>query len=69
VPEPDAEAVFEDIRRGAPPPRARDRGLTVKHLAQFFNTAIWSGFDDSENVRSTAFHHQAFVLIVHRLHS
>ncbi|OAX36226.1 DnaJ-domain-containing protein [Rhizopogon vinicolor AM-OR11-026] len=49
APEPDAEAVFEDIRRGAPPPRARDRGLTVRHLARFFDTTIWSGFDNSEN--------------------
>lgn len=49
TPEPDAEAVFEDIRKGAPPPRARDRGLTVRHLAQFFDATVWSGFDDSEN--------------------
>lgn len=49
APEPDAEAVFEDIRKGAPPPRARDRGLTVRHLARFFDTTVWSGFDDSEN--------------------
>ncbi|KAG2148999.1 DnaJ-domain-containing protein [Suillus bovinus] len=49
APEPDAEAVFDDIRKGAPPPRARDRGLTVRHLAQFFDATIWSDFDDSEN--------------------
>lgn len=49
APEPDAEAVFEDIRKGAPPPRARDRGLTIRHLAQFFDATIWAGFDDSEN--------------------
>ncbi|KAG2118552.1 DnaJ-domain-containing protein [Suillus cothurnatus] len=49
APEPDAEAVFEDIRKGAPPPRARDRGLTIRHLARFFDATIWSGFDDSEN--------------------
>lgn len=49
APEPDAEAVFEDIRKGAPPPRARGRGLTVRHLAQFLDATVWSGFDDSEN--------------------
>ncbi|KAK0204621.1 DnaJ domain-containing protein [Desarmillaria ectypa] len=48
-PEPDAEKVFEDIRRGVPPPRARDRGLTVRHLARFFDATIWSGFADDEN--------------------
>ncbi|KAK0469973.1 uncharacterized protein EV420DRAFT_1257249 [Desarmillaria tabescens] len=48
-PEPDAETVFEDIRKGAPPPRARDRGLTVRHLARFFDATIWSGFADDEN--------------------
>lgn len=53
APEPDAEAVFEDIRNGAPPPRVRDRGLTVRHLAQFFDATIWSDFDESKNVRST----------------
>ncbi|KAF8876738.1 DnaJ domain-containing protein [Infundibulicybe gibba] len=49
VPEADAATVFEDIRRGAPPPRARDRGMTVRHLAQFFDSSIWSNFDDDEN--------------------
>ncbi|EGN98998.1 hypothetical protein SERLA73DRAFT_34694, partial [Serpula lacrymans var. lacrymans S7.3] len=49
APEPDADAVFEDIRRGAPPPRARDRGLTVRHLSQFFSATIWSGFDDGDD--------------------
>ncbi|KAG7450990.1 DnaJ-domain-containing protein [Guyanagaster necrorhizus] len=48
-PEPDAETVFEDIRKGAPPPRARDRGLTVRHLARFFDATIWSGFADDDN--------------------
>ncbi|KAF8121833.1 DnaJ-domain-containing protein [Boletus edulis] len=47
APAPDAEAVFEDVRRGAPPPRARDRGLTVGHLSRFFDATIWSVFDDS----------------------
>ncbi|KAH7928282.1 DnaJ-domain-containing protein [Leucogyrophana mollusca] len=51
APEPDAEAVFENIRKGAaaPPPRAWDRGLSVRHLAQFFDATIWSAFDDSED--------------------
>ncbi|EMD33296.1 hypothetical protein CERSUDRAFT_160177 [Gelatoporia subvermispora B] len=49
APEPDAQTVFEDIKRGAPPPRARDRGLTVRHLAQFFDSSIYSGFDDTDN--------------------
>ncbi|KAG6816205.1 hypothetical protein H0H87_007754 [Tephrocybe sp. NHM501043] len=46
VPEPDAETVFEDIRKGAPPPRARDRGLTARHLSRFLDASLWSGFDD-----------------------
>ncbi|KAH8094576.1 DnaJ-domain-containing protein [Cristinia sonorae] len=46
VPEPDADTVFEDIKRGAAPPRARDRGLTVNHLARFFDPTQYVGFDD-----------------------
>ncbi|KAK7686133.1 hypothetical protein QCA50_010945 [Cerrena zonata] len=46
VPEPDASTVFEDIKKGAPHPRARDRGLTVRHLTQFFDVSIYKGFDD-----------------------
>lgn len=42
--------MFDDIKRGAPPPRARDRGLSVRHLEQFFNPSIYSGFGDGENV-------------------
>ncbi|KAI0048979.1 DnaJ-domain-containing protein [Auriscalpium vulgare] len=49
VPEPDADTVFEDIKRGAAPSRARDRGLTVRHLAPFLNPSIWTGFDDADN--------------------
>ncbi|KAI0951581.1 hypothetical protein AcW1_008590 [Taiwanofungus camphoratus] len=49
VPEPDAQTVFEDIKRGAPPPRARDRGLTVRHLSQFFDASIYTGYDDGPN--------------------
>ncbi|KAH9925541.1 uncharacterized protein B0H18DRAFT_876978 [Fomitopsis serialis] len=49
APEPDAGSVFEDIKRGTPPPRARDRGLTVRHLAQFFDASIYTGYDDGPN--------------------
>ncbi|KAF7967481.1 hypothetical protein HWV62_34087 [Athelia sp. TMB] len=48
VPEPDAETVFEDIRTGKAPSKARDRGLTVRHLTPFFNPTIWKGFGDAE---------------------
>jgi len=51
IPEADSKTVFEDIKRGAPPPRARDRGLTVRHLEQFFNPSIFQGFDDGPDVR------------------
>ncbi|KAG6896561.1 hypothetical protein C0992_007454 [Termitomyces sp. T32_za158] len=46
MPEPDAETVYEDIRKGAPPPRARDRGLTSRHLSRFLDASLWTGFDD-----------------------
>lgn len=52
MPEPDAADVFEDIRRGAAHPRSSGRGLTVRHLAPFFNATVWSGFDDGEDVRA-----------------
>ncbi|KAI0688217.1 hypothetical protein BC835DRAFT_1419329 [Cytidiella melzeri] len=48
IPEPDAASVFEDIKRGIPASRGRDRGLTVRHLEQFMNPTIFSGFDDGE---------------------
>lgn len=51
IPEPDAQTVFEDIRRGAPTSRGRDRGLTVKHLEQFFNPSIYSSYDEGATVR------------------
>ncbi|EJD49004.1 DnaJ-domain-containing protein [Auricularia subglabra TFB-10046 SS5] len=44
APEADAETVFEDVRHGTAPPRARDRGLTTNHLMIFFNASVWSGF-------------------------
>lgn len=50
IPEPDAADVLEEIRKGAPPPRARDRGLTVRHLTQFFDISVFDGFDDGPNV-------------------
>lgn len=43
--------MFEDIKRGAAPSRGRDRGLSVRHLEQFFDPSIYSGFDDGETVR------------------
>ncbi|ETW82939.1 hypothetical protein HETIRDRAFT_66827 [Heterobasidion irregulare TC 32-1] len=49
VPEPDVETVFEDIKKGTTPARARDRGLSVRHLAPFLNPSIWSALDDSDN--------------------
>lgn len=42
LPEPDADRVFEDIKSGVSPPRAKDRGLTVRHLERFFDPAIFS---------------------------
>ncbi|KAJ7494578.1 hypothetical protein B0H11DRAFT_1857532, partial [Mycena galericulata] len=49
APEPDDATVYEDIRKGAAPSRAQDRGLTVRHLSRFFDASIWSGVDDGEN--------------------
>ncbi|KAJ7674172.1 hypothetical protein B0H17DRAFT_1161784 [Mycena rosella] len=49
APEPDDATVYEDIRKGAAPSRAQDRGLTVRHLTRFFDASIWSGVDDGEN--------------------
>ncbi|KAH9941358.1 DnaJ-domain-containing protein [Amylocystis lapponica] len=63
VPEPDASTVFEDIKRGAAP-RTRDRGLTVRHLAQFFDPTIYSGFDDGENSFFTIYRN-LFVRLAH----
>ncbi|EEB90261.1 hypothetical protein MPER_11550 [Moniliophthora perniciosa FA553] len=48
APEPDEETIFQDIKTGAPPPRARDRGLTVRHLARFLDPSTWNGFDDDD---------------------
>ncbi|EKM78162.1 hypothetical protein AGABI1DRAFT_61214, partial [Agaricus bisporus var. burnettii JB137-S8] len=46
VPEPDADTVFDDVKRGAPPSRARDRGLTERHLERFFDPTIWQDFGE-----------------------
>ncbi|KAG5646097.1 hypothetical protein DXG03_004336 [Asterophora parasitica] len=46
VPEADDETVFADVRKGAAPPRARDRGLTARHLSKFMDSTLWTGFDD-----------------------
>ena len=55
MPEPDAETVFEEIRKGnttaaGKAARVKGPGLTVRHLAQFFDASNWSGFDDSDSV-------------------
>jgi len=50
VPEPDAETVFDDVRKGVnPSARVRGRGLTVRHLARFLDATIWDSFGDEEN--------------------
>lgn len=50
APEADANSVLDEIRKGAPPPRGRDRGLTVSHLETFLDPRIWETFeDDGEN--------------------
>ncbi|KAG2018154.1 DnaJ protein [Coprinopsis cinerea AmutBmut pab1-1] len=49
VPEADGDVVFEDIRTGNKAPRTKDRGLTTRHLARFFDATIWDGFHDEEN--------------------
>ncbi|KAH9481539.1 DnaJ-like protein subfamily C member 21 [Psilocybe cubensis] len=50
VPEADADTVFEDIRKGTTTSsRVRDRGLTVRHLARFFEPTSWKTFDDGDN--------------------
>ncbi|KAI9462149.1 hypothetical protein F5148DRAFT_982880 [Russula earlei] len=50
VPEPDAETVVNEIKKGATPSsRAHDRGLTVSHLRAFLNPSIWSSLTDEEN--------------------
>lgn len=45
------DTVLDGIRRGAPPPRGKDRGLTVSHLNAFIDPRIWKTFDgNGENV-------------------
>lgn len=50
APEPDDETVYEDIRKGAPPSRARDRGLSVRQLSRFFDATLWKDFGDEGDV-------------------
>ncbi|KAL0061023.1 hypothetical protein AAF712_012144 [Marasmius tenuissimus] len=49
VPEPDDETVYQDIKTGAPPSKARDRGLTVRHLTRFLDASVWKGFSDDDD--------------------
>ncbi|KAJ3788083.1 DnaJ domain-containing protein [Lentinula aff. detonsa] len=49
APEPDDETVYEDIRKGAPPSRARDRGLSVRQLSRFFDATLWKDFSDEDD--------------------
>ena len=51
MPEADVDTVLDDIRRGAPPPRGKDRGLTVSHLNAFIDPRVWKTFEgDGKNV-------------------
>ena len=51
MPEADVDTVLDGIRRGAPPPRGKDRGLAVSHLNAFIDPRIWKTFEGSgENV-------------------
>lgn len=52
APEADAETVFQDVRSGKAPSRARDRGLTANHLVMFFDPSIFVGFGDDDRVRA-----------------
>lgn len=50
--------MFDEIRRGtagasARAARSRGPGLTVRHLAPFFDASNWNGFDDGDSVRYT----------------
>lgn len=48
APEPDTETVFEEIRKGSNlAPRTKDRGLTITHLAPFFDATIWQSYEDN----------------------
>ncbi|KAF9067205.1 DnaJ domain-containing protein [Rhodocollybia butyracea] len=46
APEPDDETVYEDIRKGAPPSRAKGRGLSVRQISRFFDAKLWKDFGD-----------------------
>lgn len=51
-PEPDIDAMFEDIRRGTTSGRRKmhDPGLQVNHIIRFMDFTIWDTMDDGENV-------------------
>ncbi|KAI5121238.1 hypothetical protein M0805_007245 [Coniferiporia weirii] len=59
VPEPDAETVFDEIRKAGTSAakgtgqraaqRPQDRGITVRHLAPFFDVSNWGDFDDNDS--------------------
>ncbi|KAJ7052520.1 DnaJ domain-containing protein [Mycena amicta] len=48
APEPDDEAVFEDIQKGSAPSRAQSPGINARQLSRYFDPSIWSGLDDSD---------------------
>ena len=51
MPEADVDTVLDGVRRGAPPPRGKDRGLTASHLTAFIDPRLWKTFEgDGENV-------------------
>ncbi|KAG9005081.1 hypothetical protein FRB93_009950 [Tulasnella sp. JGI-2019a] len=58
-PEPDMEAMFEDIRRGTTSGRRRmrDSGLQVNHIIRFMDFTIWDTMDDGENGFFTIYRH------------
>ncbi|KAG8881847.1 hypothetical protein FRB98_004092 [Tulasnella sp. 332] len=50
-PEPDIEAIFEDVRRGTTSGKRRmhDPGLQVNHIIRFMDFTIWDTMDDGES--------------------
>ncbi|EJU04702.1 DnaJ-domain-containing protein [Dacryopinax primogenitus] len=47
APEPDADEVFDDIKRGtSKKARANAPGLTTRHIMKFFDSTLYKGFDD-----------------------
>lgn len=66
IPEADAEVVFQDVCKGVNlTSRIRDRGLSVRHLARFFDATIWKGFDDEDKVWTIIFLYSVrFIILV-----